>query len=238
MRRRLVVELSRDLLELHGLWVELGGLQELEEEVGQALSEACEALFGAAAVQHVCLTVDQVHDLTGQVAIEFLHRPLHVQQNVEALVDGEERQSEAAVEVHELLSAGCVGGVHGGRLAIVLGPDLRVRHGLQLFLDFGVAVVRLGVDLQLIDGLQELGFLMEQLSLCCTSRSLVESGFRDSVGLVEPPGLELAVKHREVLQGLRLHPSLHLSLVPQIGLELAPLLLLRSQLLPTDAGLS
>mmetsp|Transcript_82664 Transcript_82664/g.237596 ORF Transcript_82664/g.237596 Transcript_82664/m.237596 type:complete len:517 (+) Transcript_82664:63-1613(+) len=232
MRTGLVVELPRNLLELHGLGVELRRLDELQEEVGQPPPQAHEGLFGPAAVEHIGLAVDEVHDLPSEVAVELLHGPLHVQQHVQALVHSEQRQAQAAVQVHQFLGTRCVRGVHRSRLPVALRPDFGIGHRLQFFLDLGISVLRVCLNLQLVDGLQELGLPVQQLPLRRSPRRLIEARLCDAICLVQAPSLELLVEDVEVLEGLRVHPPLHLALVPQVSLQLPAFRLLGLQLEP------
>ena len=217
MGASLVIELAGDLLELHGFWVKLRRLDELEEEIRKAFPKTYEGFLWAPPVQHVSFPVDQVDHLTRQVAVELLDRPLHMQQHVQALIDRQQREPEAAVEVHKLLGSCGEGRVDSGGFAITLRPDFRLRHRLELTLDLRISVRGVCLDLQLVNCLQKLRLLAQELMLCSSTSSLVETRGLDSRGFVHAPSLQLLVEHAEVLEGSWMHSALNLSLVPQVG---------------------
>ena len=68
-----------DLLEASCLRIEERILDELQEKIGQSLPQSLKRLLRPAPVQHVGLPVDQVYDLSGEVAVPFLDCPLGVQ---------------------------------------------------------------------------------------------------------------------------------------------------------------
>ena len=53
-------------------------------------------------VFQVCLAIDEVDNVTRQVAVEFLHRPFNMQQHIKALVD-RELWHPGAVELSNIL---------------------------------------------------------------------------------------------------------------------------------------
>jgi hypothetical protein len=65
-------QIPRYLLESCRLWVELRSLDELEEQVGDPLAQATEAVLRPATIQEIRFTINEVNDLARQVAIEFL----------------------------------------------------------------------------------------------------------------------------------------------------------------------
>eukprot|EP00955_Chlamydomonas_euryale_P064117 358859-Chlamydomonas_euryale.AAC.9 len=91
------LKLHRHNLEARGLGVELGSLNKCEEERRDALAQALKHALRAAAVEHVGLAVDELHDLARERAVKLLDRPFHVQQHVEPLVDAELHEVEAVV---------------------------------------------------------------------------------------------------------------------------------------------
>lgn len=104
--------LIRNLLEARCLRVEEGVLDELQEQVGQPLPEPLQALLRAASVQHVGLSVDEVDDFTGEIAVPLLHCPLGVEQDVQSFISGDVLHLEALVKVHEFLGTDGEGSVH------------------------------------------------------------------------------------------------------------------------------
>mmetsp|Transcript_79035 Transcript_79035/g.139525 ORF Transcript_79035/g.139525 Transcript_79035/m.139525 type:complete len:308 (+) Transcript_79035:431-1354(+) len=112
----------------------------------------------------------------------------------------------------------------------MLGPNLWLRHRLQFFLNLGVAVMAVSLDLELVNGLQQLRFLVQQLSLSSPSSGFIEARVGNALSLVETPSLQLLVEHAEVLEGSWVHPSFDLSLVTEIGLQLPSFRLSRFQI--------
>lgn len=66
-------------METSGLGVKQGIFDELKEEVGQTLSQALKRFLRTSSVKHVGLSVDQVYNLSGQVAVPFFNGPFSIQ---------------------------------------------------------------------------------------------------------------------------------------------------------------
>mmetsp|Transcript_36333 Transcript_36333/g.95809 ORF Transcript_36333/g.95809 Transcript_36333/m.95809 type:complete len:214 (-) Transcript_36333:1156-1797(-) len=154
-------ELLWDLLEARRLGVELGRLDKLKEEVCYPLAQSFEGVLRAAAVEHIGLAVDQLDDVAGQVAVKLLDSPLDVEEDVEALVDGQQRQTQSVVELHQLLGARRERRVHLRNLSVGHLPPLGRRHELEGGADALVAVLVAGLQLEPVDRLQQF-LLLEQ----------------------------------------------------------------------------
>ena len=137
-----------------------------------------------------------------------------MEKHIKTFVRAQVGQQKTIVEVHELLSSGGEGCVYLSITSIRTLPELRVTHSTQEVIDLLLLVLRIGLNLQTIDLLQDLGFLMEQelkskllLLLAQLGRAL------DLLCLIKAPSVELVAQDLEVFAFSRMHTALNLVLV-------------------------
>ena len=96
--RELLV-LRRHAHESRRLWVKVRGFHKTQEQVADALAEGTQAGLPSPPTEKVRLPVYELRDVSGEAAVELAHRPLQVQQHVEALFYAQERSLEGFVQL-------------------------------------------------------------------------------------------------------------------------------------------
>ena len=76
-----------------------------------------------------------------------------------------------------------------------------------------------GCDLQSVDGLQQLGLLVQQLCKCFKALNLRQPALFNSLCFMLPPVLQLVVQDLKVLACAWVHPALDFCVVLGIGLR-------------------
>ena len=169
-----------------------------------------------------------------------------MEKHIKTFVCAQVGQQKTIVKVHELLGSGGEGCVYLSIASIRTLPKLRITHSTQEVVNLLLLVLRVGLDLQPVNLLQDLGLLMEQelegkllLLLAQLGRAL------DLLGFVQAPSVEFVAQDLEVFALSRMHTALNLFLVldfllaAQVGLlHLQLVVLIGSLLTETISGAS
>mmetsp|Transcript_27723 Transcript_27723/g.75006 ORF Transcript_27723/g.75006 Transcript_27723/m.75006 type:complete len:349 (-) Transcript_27723:990-2036(-) len=155
-----------------------------------------------------------------------------MQQHIQALIHCQHGQVQAIVQLHQLLGTCGEGGVHLhlGAVAELIG--LGLGHLTQSSLNAHILVFVVGVNFETVNGLQKLGFLVQQLLQHELLLLFGQTGVHDLVRFLQPPGLQLIVQDLKVSCGARVHPALDLRLAMLVCSSLCLGLLLSQEGLP------
>lgn len=154
-----------------------------------------------------------------------------MKEHIQSLISAEVGQQQTIVQVHQLLGSSGEGRVNFSEATVSTLPQLGVAHRAQKVICLVLLVLSVGLDLQTIDLLQNLGLFMEQeLQGKFLLRFAQLSGTLDLFGLVESPSVELVSEDLEVLCFLGVHAAFDFVLVLDF-LFVAQVRLLRLQLI-------
>lgn len=154
-----------------------------------------------------------------------------MEEHIQPLVSRQEGQPETVIKVHELLCTCRVWCVHFGVTSVGAQPEFRVTHCAQEVRDLLGLVLASCLDLQTVNLLKNLCFLVQELLQCQPFFVLFQ--LLRSLNLlrfVEAPNFELVVENVKVFALLRMHAALDLLLmlklffVTELGLTLQKLL--------------
>mmetsp|Transcript_13761 Transcript_13761/g.29614 ORF Transcript_13761/g.29614 Transcript_13761/m.29614 type:complete len:345 (-) Transcript_13761:1089-2123(-) len=155
-----------------------------------------------------------------------------MQQHVQPLVDGEQGQVQPVVQLLQLPGTCGEGRVDFHLVAVLEFELFGLTHLPESFLDAHLLVLVVGIDLEAVNGLQQLGLLVQQLLQHLLLLLLRQARSLDARSLLQPPPLQLVVQDLEVSGGARVHAPLNLT--PPVCV----CLLLRPQLLLPQEGLA
>eukprot|EP00968_Pinguiococcus_pyrenoidosus_P024829 scaffold5102_cov267-Pinguiococcus_pyrenoidosus.AAC.2 len=212
----------RRTTNLHRGGIELRGLDEVQEEVGQALPQPGHGRRFATPIEEVGLPLQELNDVLGEAAVELGHRPFDAEQCVQALLDAVEWRDQSLVQVHELPRANGEGRVDVHDMAVAAFPLLRRGHGLQDLGDSHVASLLAGLLAHAPDALQQSGFLLQQLLVrtALVLRTAPKVARGDLLRLLQPPRLKFVVQHLKVALLAGVQASVDLPLMPGLLLPL------------------